>query len=406
MIRRFFTGRGAAPATSSNAGPGSRRGRRRRPALETLEGRELLSLVGPEQRVSVNGQPTDNLESATASSDNGTSVAVWVNAYSQSDHDIWAQRYDEFGQPTGGPIMVDFTTANSFLPRVAMDGFGRFVVTWQDVNSLGNSSIMMRFFDGSGNPITPITTVASGSNDFQPDVAASNGSFAITWVHQYSTTDHDIYAERFVTTSGVPVAQGLIGVNFDTNDELAPNVAMAVDGRFDIVYERQYSGEDWDIYASQYAGNGTLIRSLIPINIDGYTESGPRISMNNADDAVVTYERIVSNSGVFANRLSSTGVVSPMITVSTVTGADETDASVALLSDGDRFVVTFEFLGSTEVIEFDSNNRETFSVWPLVGNQPSLTLNSFGQYFVTYTRSNPATGHQDIFGQRGQLTIS
>jgi hypothetical protein len=406
MIRQFFIGRGGVPDALTSARPGARRARRRRPAIEALEGRALLSLVGPEQQVSLNTQPTDNFESSTASSNNGTSVAVWVNAYSQSDHDIWAQRFDQNGQPTGAPIQVDFTTANSYLPRVAMDGFGRFAVTWQNVDSLGNSSIMMRYFDASGTPIIPIATIASGHNDYQPAVAASNGSFVITWVHVYSTTDHDIYAERFVISSGVPLAQGTFGVNFDTNDEEAPSVAMAPDGRFDIAYMREYSSSDWDIFASQYAGNGSLIRSMIPINNDGNSEASPSISMDNGGNAVVAYDRLVNDWGVAVNRLSSTGVVGPMITVQDVTGVDELDPTVALLPTGGRFVVSFEFLGSTEVTEFDSNNLETFSVWPLVGNQPSLTLNSFGQYFVTYTRYDTATGHQDIFGQRGLLTVS
>ena len=73
---------------------------RRRPALETLEGRALLSLLGSESRVSLNPQATDNIQSDNASSSNGTSVAVWVNEYSQSDDDIWAQRFDRNGQAT------------------------------------------------------------------------------------------------------------------------------------------------------------------------------------------------------------------------------------------------------------------------------------------------------------------
>jgi hypothetical protein len=402
MNRPFIIGRRRVRAVRTSSRP-EVRSTRRRPAIEMLEGRALLSLVGPEQIISRNPQSTDNLESSVASSNNGTSVAAWVNAYSQSDHDIWAQRFDEFGQPTGSPIQVDFTTANSYLPRVAMDGNGRFVVTWQNVDSLGNSSIMMRYFDASNAPITPIATITSGSNEFQPAVAASNGSFVITWVHQYSTTDRDIYAERFVVTNGLPFAQGVFGVNVDTNDELATSVAMAPDGRFDVAYERHYSGEDWDIFANQYSGGGTLLRAMIPINFDGLPEFAPSISMDNAGDAVVAYQRYNGvDFGIDVNRLTSTGSVGPMITVQDVVGINETDPTVALLPTGGRFVVSFQLNDTAiAVSEFAANDVQVANWSPLGGNQPSVTLNSFGQYFVTYTRFDPATGHQNIFGQRG-----
>src|SRR5262249_5271558 len=74
MIRRFFTGREGAPPA---AGPRLRRSRRRQPALEALEHRNLLSFASSLHLISTNPQPTDNIGSDVASSRNGTSVAVW-----------------------------------------------------------------------------------------------------------------------------------------------------------------------------------------------------------------------------------------------------------------------------------------------------------------------------------------
>ena len=74
-------------------------------------------------------------------------------------------------------------------------------------------------------PITGITQVSySGSTDYQPDVAASNGSIVITWAHHYSSERRITTsgAERFVISGGVPIAQGIFGVNVDTNFEYGP----------------------------------------------------------------------------------------------------------------------------------------------------------------------------------------
>src|SRR5262249_32695673 len=115
----------------------ARRPRRSRPALESLEGRQLLSTIGAETQVN---PPTSDVVfgSSTASSSNGSSVVAWVDNYHNSgDTDIWAQRYDATGAKVGSAIQVDYTTAKSWSPNVATDSQGNFVVTW--VNKANDS---------------------------------------------------------------------------------------------------------------------------------------------------------------------------------------------------------------------------------------------------------------------------
>src|SRR5690348_16783750 len=140
MIRQLFTGREAPSASEKALVRGTRRTRRHRPAVEALEGRALLSFLGSESRVSLNPQDTINSDADNASSPDRTSVAVWVNSFSDGDHDIWAQRFDSYGHAAGAPIQVDFTPADSYAPHVSMDGHGRFVVTWEDTNPDGTFS--------------------------------------------------------------------------------------------------------------------------------------------------------------------------------------------------------------------------------------------------------------------------
>src|SRR5262249_49641009 len=140
------------------------------------------------------------------------------------------------------PIQVDFLgTDDSYAPRVAKDGSDRFVVTWENHHPDGTASVMMRYYSALGAPLTAITQVSDpGSNDYNPDVAASNGSHVISWTHQFSATDADIYAERYVISGGVPTSPTRIFVNTDTNYEIFSNVAMQPNGMFDIVYARQF----------------------------------------------------------------------------------------------------------------------------------------------------------------------
>ena len=368
----------------------------------------LPSFIGSEPQVSLNPQATPNFGSDNASSSNGTSVAVWVNSFSNTDHDIWAQRFDQFGNPTGAPIQVDFLGSdNSFDPHVSMDSTGRFVVAWVNFNADGTSNIIMRCFSASGSPLTDITRVSNpGSTDFNPDVAASNGSFVISWTHQASATDLDIDAERFVISGGVPAGQGIFFVNIDTNREEHSSVAMSPDGSFDIAYERLFSDSDGDIFANQYNGSGSFLRS-VTVNFDSNEEFSPSVSMDNSGNAVIAYAEIVSsNSGIYANRLSTGGSLSGRITVQNVGGVNAFDPSVALAPSGGQFVVAYDISGSTvQVTEISASNTSLATLGPVPGeDEPAISIDGFDRYLVTYPRFNSSSGHVDVFSRRDFLS--
>jgi hypothetical protein len=410
MIRRLFTGRETPSASEKGLVRGTRRTRRHRPAVEALEGRALLSLLGSESRVSFNPQNTSNSDADNASSPDRTSVAVWVNGFSDGDNDIWAQRFDSNGRAAGAPIQVDFSTADSYAPHVSMDGQGRFVVTWQDTNPDGTTSVLMRYFGANGAPLTAITRVTpSGSSDWSPDVAASDGSFVISWTHQASSTNWDIQAERFVISGGVPSGQGIFVVNTDTQLENDSSVAMSPDGRFDIAYDRQYSGSDWDILASQYDGAGSLLRSNLLINYDSSQELLPSVSMDRAGNAVVAYEEYIGGAGgadgIFANRLSSGGSVGGRIAVQYVGGGvSESDPSVALAQTGGRFVVAYGNYQGIQVTEMGSDDSPLATLAPVAGAGQAISIDGLGRYLVTYSRYNSASTHDDVFSRRDLLS--
>src|SRR5262245_7143719 len=99
--------------------------RRRRPSLEALEGKQLLSLgpqiVGTVNTKTINAQyGSDNATNA-----GGDSVVVWTDTWSPTDTDIRAQRYNSFGAKVGPEIIVAFSSAREYDPSVAIDGQGR-----------------------------------------------------------------------------------------------------------------------------------------------------------------------------------------------------------------------------------------------------------------------------------------
>src|SRR5437763_16694947 len=82
------------------------RHRKRRPSVEALEGRQLMS-IGPEFIAPINTTTRNaQFHSDNASASGGSSVVVWTDTFSSSDHDIRAQRFNSFGGKTGPEIVV------------------------------------------------------------------------------------------------------------------------------------------------------------------------------------------------------------------------------------------------------------------------------------------------------------
>jgi hypothetical protein len=243
-------------------------------------------------------------------------------------------------------------------------------------------------------------------------VAASNGPFVITWTHQVNASNDDIQAERFVISGGVPHAQGIFAVVADANVEDAPSVAMAPNGLFDITYERQFSGADWDIFASQYGITGGLVRGLVFINFDSNPEHNPTIAMDATGNAVVAYQEFFGiTSEIVANRLGSDGSVGSMIFLANNGFISAVNPSVALAPSGGQFVVAYSTVmlqtglsGGVRTTEVAANNTVRFhgdsTNGPFDGTSPAVSIDGFGRYVVTYGRSNPATNRQDIFSRR------
>ena len=236
-----------------------------------------------------------------------------------------------------------------------MDATGRFVVTW--INSTATRrDVEMRDFSAEGTALTGIVPVNSNVVDYHPDVAASNGSFVITWSQRYSDSDFDIYAERFVISGGVPSPKGIFGVNADTAFEDFPSIAMSPSGAFDIAYQLKSSSGNNDIRMHQYNSSGVFLRG-VTVNGDGFDELHPDVAMDDAGNAVVAYQRFIGGDwGVYANRVTSGGSVSSMISQD-YGGTNETDPSVALAPTGGRFVVAYTVDSHrVQVAEMSSTN--------------------------------------------------
>jgi hypothetical protein len=410
-VMNLFLRKQRTPLCSVSASR-ARRPRRLRPALDALEGRMLLSFFGSEAPVN---PPTgsNNFGVANASSPNGTSVAVWVKEFTPTDHDIFAQLYDKSGAKVGPEIVVDASVNDSLDPSVAMDSQGNFVVTWRDFfSATGNSAVLARYFNASGVSTTGAFTVANfNAPELSPDVAASNGSFVVTYTLDFSPTDQDVRAHRYTVSGGVVTDAGDFAVA-DTSaaNESFARVAMAPNGSFDIAYQSALIGRDSDILLNRFSPSGAAIGPAVIVQNSALNEISPDVAIDNAGNAVVVYQKsrlFDSNSfDVKARRVFSNGLVGQEIDISSNPTVSQTAPSVALAPTGGKFVVSYDIFGlqpipEIAVAEVSATDQLLETLGPVSGSGSSVSIDNFNRYLVTYTKVDGT--FTDTFSRRGLL---
>jgi hypothetical protein len=375
-----------------------------RPRLESLEDRQLMSLAA-EYTATVN-TTTRNAQfgSANASSANGSSVAVWTDTYSSTDHDIRGQRYTATGQKTGPEIVVSFSSLDEGSPSVAMDDQGDFVVSW--MQTVGNdTNVVAQRFNASGSPVGALVQVGAGTfREHDPSVAMdARGDFVVAYTRDTNYSNDatpDVFAKLYNTSNQL---LNVVSVAVTASADDHASVAMAPDGRFDVAWEHTFSTNDHDIYMNRYNAAGGLLGTNY-IELSTAFESRPSVSVDNFDNAVVAWQRQTNgNNDVMARRVSASGVMGAETAIA-ATSFSEESPKVALKRTGGSYVVVYNGYDETSehvrVAEVSATDHvNTFDAG--IRADAAVSINGAGRYLVTYTSNDG--GDLNIRRRAGQL---
>jgi hypothetical protein len=229
-------------------------------SLGAIEGQRFDSAGVPlGTEFQVNTYTTDIQNNPSVATDPaGNFVVVW-HSYPASGADpgvsIQAQRFDSTGVPVGTEFQVNtYTTDSQYIPSVAMDGAGRFVVVWQSDGQDGSSQgVFGQRFDSSGIPVGTEFQVNTYTTSYQmrPRVATDPfGGFLVVWSSPGSTgsdsSDVSIQGRRF-NSAGVPVGTEFQINTYTTSSQNSPSVAADPFGNFAVVWSSHgSSGSDSD----------------------------------------------------------------------------------------------------------------------------------------------------------------
>jgi hypothetical protein len=257
---------------------------------------------------------------AVAMDADGDFVVAW-NSQNQTGpladqgYGVFARRFNATGTPQGGEIHVNtFTTNTQGTPAVAMDQTGNFVVAWHSYATALDPNVVARRFDSSGNPRGGEIPVNTTTADFQnvPSVAMdSDGDFVIAWSSfGQDGSGYGIFARRF-TASGVPGNEFPVN-QFTSGTQGGSSVAMDADGNFLIAWTS--SGQDGDgtgVYSRRFNAGGTPQTGDVRVNT--YTTSHQTFAsatMNAEGESVISWSSQAqdgSSYGIYAQRYDAAG---------------------------------------------------------------------------------------------------
>lgn len=255
-------------------------------------------------------------------------LVVWERWYSQTDHDVWAQRVDATMAAVGGPFTVDYTSAAWMMPRVANNnladnhlvvaqvsatfGAGPYWIGGRIVGA-GSGGLLGNQFDIERDGMAGSY---SGSK-FAPDVGGDPylvgpTYYTVVWEREFSATDHDIHMKQIDTAGNLRSITPTV-VDGATTNETAPAISRSNGPgwsglqRWLVGYQRTYSASDEDIRGAAFTWDGQpiLVGSAYDFSIDysGRNHvtpsfSSPGIDANGNRGAMCVYTWSLAAQGI------------------------------------------------------------------------------------------------------------
>ncbi len=210
----------------------------------------------------------------------GDFVITWtsfVGSGTSGDYDVFARRYDLFGQALGPEFRVNVTTGgNQQFSKVAMDAQGGFVVVWQSDQGGVGTDIFARSFWPDGSPQVLVDGTAyvygeilvnqvTAGNQIYPHVAMNMGGDRVAFVWAGPDGNQNgVFARVFgrnIDPSAIGSLTPLVDqfqVNVTVNGEQTyPSIAMGATGNFVVAW----SGRGEQAGQVDVSGHGVFTRA-------------------------------------------------------------------------------------------------------------------------------------------------
>ena len=144
-------------------------------------------LLGPDFQVNTYTTSIQSYPAVVAAADAGF-VVLWQSlnqAGSSSGNDVFARRYNTYGQALGQPFRVNtYTAGQQYQVGAASGAAGDFVVVWSSSHDGGGFGVFAQRFDAAGvaqGSEFRVNEWTTGTQAFPAVAADADGAFVIAW---------------------------------------------------------------------------------------------------------------------------------------------------------------------------------------------------------------------------------
>jgi len=375
---------------------------------------ETGTAIGSNFRINDDITNTSQGAPATATVMSGKFWIVWDDSRN-NNYDIYLQTLNPDLTFIGvnQRINDDVASAHQRCSWLAQDGYGNFLVVWEDERD-GNCNIYGTRFDWSGNFLGSNFNVNDdlAISHFYPSVAANfTGDYFVAWTDNRNNS-FDIYAQRF-SHSGIA-----LGTNFKVNDDTINSSQWYPVVSCDRVGNRVIAWTDFrignhDIYAQRYDFQGNQIGVNFLVNDELSSEQlYATVSANRTGSFVVTWiDRRNNNCDIYAQKYSPAG--QPIGVNFKVNNTDNNSfqgyPNLALHDNGqfaivwedqrryntDIFIQRYDASGTA----LDTNLRVNTDIYDEAQYSPSIAYDQNGNYVVVWCYLRGVDQDIDIFSQ-------
>lgn len=247
----------------------------------------------------------DQFLPAIAMNDSGAFVITWSSKGQDGDgYGVYARRYSASGTAYGNEFKVNNSTkGDQWISSVGISSDGKFVITWQSFGQDGSAfGIAGQRFDSSGYPSSPeflINTTTIGSQEFC-DVSMNNsGAFIVVWrSNQNGVTNGlkntDIYGRKF-NSSGLPEGNEFV-VSTTIGEQSFPSVVLTNQGDYITTWNmKEIENTNYDIFAKISKGNSPAQSFKVSKNNRADQLTKPSIALSDNGDFKIAWYSDISN---------------------------------------------------------------------------------------------------------------
>ncbi|MEP3389306.1 MAG: putative Ig domain-containing protein [Reichenbachiella sp.] len=241
---------------------------------------------------------TDNTQSSpdVAIDGSGRFIVTWSGYAGTSRTGVFAQMYHADGLPNGSEFRVDQETTSYYQlsePSVDINHDGDAVIVWEgDYGGQINARVVAgpNSFDGNEFRIDASTLVSNHTRDY-PDVAIQDdGSFVVTWNNVIGGEDQT-FIRRFGTDASALDANDVrISNNYNTQTR-RQSIAMDKNSGDFMVAFTENAGSYSSILASKYKSDGTAIFEEEELTNRADASDKPDIAANLDGDFAVVWNQ-------------------------------------------------------------------------------------------------------------------